>query len=430
MATLQAQSLFISSSSSSSSSSSRQRRRGCFAALHVPSNLSPRGVSFPKLSSRIQLEDLKIIEKDMYTANLGNHVKNPETTQKQDTNLFSKLYAVADAVADRAEMHAIIGEQRNNWNHLFLHSINSITLSATLMAGISSMATASSPQELAFKISSTLLFATACGMMLVVNKIQPSQLAEEQRKATQLWKQLQREIDSIIKRKTPTELDVEHMLEKVLALEKAYPLPLLPGMLEKFPKVFEPARWWPKRREQQKRREVNHSDHKNGWNKELEEEMRGALEVLKKKDEEQYVRLGKLVLDINQSLAISGPLFAGVAAISTGLIGLPAFGSWPVITGVVGGALAAIVNTLEHGGQVGMVFELYRNCSGYYTRLEEDIEHNLEEEEVEKRENGELFEMKMALQLGRSLSEMKDLAKYASQECKAEDMKEFAGKLF
>nr|XP_029119620.1 probable F-box protein At4g22030 [Elaeis guineensis] len=168
----------------------------------------------------------------------------------------------------------------------------------------------------------------------------------------------------------------------------------------------------------------------NGWSKELEEEMLGIHRVLKTKDEEQYVRLGKLVLNINKTLAISGPLFAGMAAIGAGLIGSPVDSPVPVLVGVVGGALAAVVNTVEHGGQVGMVFELFRNCGGFYRRLQEEIESNLRESEVEKREDGELFRMKMALQLGRSLSELKGFASYASPSSQDEDIKEFAGKLF
>ncbi|EHA8592059.1 putative F-box protein [Cocos nucifera] len=126
---------------------------------------------------------------------------------------------------------------------------------------------------LAFKLSSMVLFAAATGMMLVVNNIQPSQLAEEQRNATRLWKQLDRSIHATLALRAPTELDVEEAMEKVLALEKAYPLPLLPGMLEKFPGTVKPTRWWPKLRRQEKRKETRpkyvNGVESNGWSKEL-----------------------------------------------------------------------------------------------------------------------------------------------------------------
>ncbi|KAG5012736.1 hypothetical protein JHK86_024997 [Glycine max] len=84
----------------------------------------------------------------------------------------------------------------------------------------------------------------ATGMLLSTNKIQPSQLAEEQRNAARLFKQLQTQIQTEIAIGNPSEGDVRDAIEKVLALDKAYPLPLLGGaMLEKFPTKFEAARW-------------------------------------------------------------------------------------------------------------------------------------------------------------------------------------------
>ena len=34
----------------------------------------------------------------------------------------------------------------------------------------------------------------------------------------------------------------------MLALDATYLLPLLPGILDKFPKAIEPTRWWPKKK--------------------------------------------------------------------------------------------------------------------------------------------------------------------------------------
>ncbi|KAK8933330.1 putative F-box protein [Platanthera zijinensis] len=74
---------------------------------------------------------------------------------------------------------------------------------------------------------------------------------------------------------------------------------------------------------------------------------------------------------------------AGAAASSVGIL----HGSLPA---VFGRALAAAANTIEHGGQVGIVFELFRNCAGFHRRLEEEIEFNLKEEE-KIREHGEIL---------------------------------------
>ncbi|KAL0905885.1 hypothetical protein M5K25_024331 [Dendrobium thyrsiflorum] len=321
--------------------------------------------SLPKLQSLIPFEELTML------TGQSTIKRNKLVAHKEEQNnslITAKLLTIAEAAADRAEMHAIIGEQRNNWNHLFLHSINSINLTASLMAAIASIPEIAA--SLPLNLSSAVLFTSAAGLMLLVNKIQPSQLAEEQRNAARLFKQLERSIRSL-GASTSSESDVEEAMEKVLALQKAYPLPLLPGMLEKFPKVVEPTRWWPKQKKPQRKQGVAG----NGWSCEMEEEMRGVLRVLISKDEEQYVRLGELVLSINKFLSFTGPLLAGVAAVgAASSIGGGGLGSWPA---VVGGALAAVVNTLEHGGQVGMVFELFRNCAGFYRRLEEEIEYNL-----------------------------------------------------
>ncbi|WOL09130.1 putative F-box protein [Canna indica] len=423
MAALRAQNIFLSSSSSSYYSSSTSSRRRVLGAsdLHVPRIQS---ITPPKLPLMANL-------REETTPAICTRPLSTTTPSKDDDHLvISKIYALLEAIADRAEMHSIIGAQRNNWNHLFTNSINSITLTASLMAGISSIPTGASPHFLAFKLSSVILFAAAAGMMMITSKIQPSQLAEEQRNATRLWKQLGRSIETSLILRPPTERDVEDAMDKVLALEKAYPLPIT-GMVEKFPEVVEPTRWWPKfQRTHGTQAAPKRLNAINGWSEELEEEMRGILRVLKVKDEKDYVNLGKLAVDANKTLASAGPLLAGLAAVGSGLVGAPALGPVPAFIGVVGGVLAAAANTFEHGGQVGMVFELFRNCAGFYRRLQEEIEANLGEEDAQRRENGEVLEMKIALQLRRGLSELKEFARFASPSCEDEDITECAGKLF
>ncbi|KAL0321121.1 UNVERIFIED_CONTAM: putative F-box protein [Sesamum radiatum] len=277
------------------------------------------------------------------------------------------------------------------------------------MAGIAAIS--GGAPAVAMKLSSTVMYVAATGMLSVVNKIQPSQLAEEQRNAARLFKQLKSQIETTLSIGNPTAFDVKEMMDKVLALDKAYPLPLLGVMLEKFPATVEPAVWWPEQRRQQPR-SGNDQSH-NGWDGKLEEEMREIINVIRRKDEEDY---------------LSGPVLTGLAAVGSALVGSPSHGNWAVVLGVVGGALASVVNSFEHGGQVGMVFEMYRSNAGFFKLMEEWIESNLKEEDWERRENGEVFEMKVGLQLGRSLSELRDVA--AASSVKGEDMDEFASKLF
>jgi hypothetical protein len=280
-----------------------------------------------------------------------------------------------------------------------------------MIAGFASTIGGTESGRLSLKLCSALLFSGATGMLIIINKLQPSQLVEEQRNASRLFKQLQNQIQTaiVLDRKE----DVRILMGKVLALDKAYPLPLLGAMLEKFPKSFQPAVWWPTDQHTQPSRngiltERVELEYSNGWSQELEIEMREIVRVLKTKDQTEYNRLGNIVLKVNKVLAISGPLLTGIAALATPFIGHG--GSWAPLVAVVAGSLATAVNTMEHGGQVGMVFEMYRNSAGFFKLLQESIESTLNESEALKRENGEVFEMKVALKLGRSLSQLRDLA--------------------
>ncbi|KAJ9169142.1 hypothetical protein P3X46_020604 [Hevea brasiliensis] len=424
MASLQASNLL--SSSSSRASSSSKRINAAISAPKLPRIRFP----VPKTPSTNLVEDL--ILRNGYTNTIAiekSTVTLPRIDKESSVNsstskATAKLYAILEAVADRVEMHQNVGEQRDNWNKLLLNSINMITLTATTMAGIAATGGAGAPL-LALKLSSTLLFTAATGMLFIMNKIQPSQLAEEQRNATKLFRQLQRQIQTILALHDPTELDVRNAMDKVLALDKAYPLPLLGKMIEKFPAKFEPALWWPKPHDFQRK---SKRPGKNRWSEELEMEMREVIEVIKGKDTEDYMRLGNLVLKINKILAISGPLLTGIAAAGSAFVGN---GSWAAIVAVAAGAIATTVNTLEHAGQVGMVVEMYRNCAGFFSLMEESIESSLEETDFDRREDGQMFEMKMALQLGRSLSELRDLAqKSSSSRIDGVEVDEFASKIF
>ncbi|XP_054791380.1 probable F-box protein At4g22030 [Prosopis cineraria] len=401
------------------------------AAIHVP-KLPSVPFSLPKIPPTTA----KLIQElngSIHTV-IPSDNKDATTTQTyvdlcqpSKSKATIQLHAILEAVADRVEMHRNIGEQRNNWNSLLLNSINAMTLAATTMIGLTTTIDDTTAPTLALKLSSTLLFSAATGMLLIMSKIQPSQLTEEQRNATRLFKQLQTEIQTTLAVGNPTEEDVKIAMDKVLALDKAYPLPLLGTMLEKFPLKFKPAVWWP----ESKTNEVvkSHTKTTNGWSPELETEMRQILEVMKRKDMEDYERLGNLALKVNKTLAVSGPLLTGIAALGSALASHGS--SWPGILAAMAGSLAASVNALEHGGQVGMVIEMYRNCGGFFKLLRDTIDTTLEVKDCAKRENGELFEIKVAMKLGRSVSQLRQLAsKSAAYESEGIAMDEFASKLF
>ncbi|KAJ0682063.1 putative petal formation-expressed [Helianthus annuus] len=382
------------------------------ASIQMPKKLTTDPLNLPKLPSQVVLS----VDQEIN--------QNPKTNTKEtDATAVEKLYLIMEAVADRVEMHKNIGEQRNNWNSLLLTSINAITLSAAIMAAIAATSVAYGASVEVPKFSSSFMYVAVTGMLIVMNKIQPSQLAEEQRNAARLLKQLHGHIQTKIAISNPTQDDVDEAMEEVLAIDRAYPLPLLGVMLEKFPSKVQAAVWWPEKRSNT----VKGKDNKNGWNEGLEDEMKEIARVLENKDKADYLRLDEKFLMFNKVLALSGPLLTGFGAIGSALLG-SSHHSWAAVAGVMCGVVASVVNSIEHGGQVGMVVEMYRSNAGFFGMVEESIELNLKEGDVEKREDGELFEMKLALQLGRSVQELRDLA--ASSTKNEKEMEEFGSKLF
>ncbi|KAI3419268.1 Aminomethyltransferase [Psidium guajava] len=428
MAALQASSLLPSSSSSSGCSSKRR----IAASIQVPkpsihSFADHPGAAIAKklveeLSTRNSYPFAEPLKMDVVAQK--DRVLEPRLSAASSVETTTKLYAILEAVEDRVEMHDNIGEQRDNWNKLLSNSVNMMTLTGATTAAIAAAAPTPS-----LRACSTLLFTAATGMSLVMSKIQPSQLAEEQRNASRLFKQLRSEIKSMLALQSLTESDLKETMEKVLALDRAYPLPLLGAMIEKFPAKFEPASWWPRisnNRRQSRGRKTIANTERNGWSEELEVEMRAIAQVLERKDKQDYLRLGNLALKLNKTLAVSGPLLTVIAAAGS------AFGgSTATMVAAIAGAMAAIVNGFEHGGQVGMVVEMYRNCTGFFELMEETIEATLEERDYSKRENGEIFEMKVAMKLGRSLSQLRGLARKSMTSCiEGTEVDEFGNKLF
>ncbi|KAL3576028.1 hypothetical protein D5086_021311 [Populus alba] len=177
-------------------------------------------------------------------------------------------------------MHGNIGEQRDNWNKLLLNSIN-MNHSHSCNHGWYCSRWCSRSSSFGSEVTINSFISAATGMLIFMNKIQPSQLAEEQRNATRLFKQLYSQIQTTLALRDPTELDVKTAMEKTLALDKDYPLPLLGKMIAKFPEHFEPAVWWPKSHESPRKQHKTQA--KNGWSEDLEKEMREFIEVIKRK---------------------------------------------------------------------------------------------------------------------------------------------------
>ncbi|ERN18803.1 hypothetical protein AMTR_s00067p00091510 [Amborella trichopoda] len=182
-------------------------------------------------------------------------------------------------------------------------------------------------------------------------------------------------------------------MAQVLAINKAYPLSLLPGMLEKFPYEMKPTMWWPKRAAATpSKTEEETTD--NGWSTEMAE----VAGVVRERDTAEYMRLSKLVLNCN--MAVAGPILMATATVGSAL------GGSTTVGGIVVGALACVVNSFSHGGQVWMVFDMFRNNSGFYQLLDKSLSSSLDKP-LAQREHVELVETRLALKLGRSISSLR-----------------------
>ncbi|CAI8583432.1 unnamed protein product [Vicia faba] len=182
----------------------------------------------------------------MASLHVSSVLSSSETIIKSSFHVpkLPKIISIAPKNKAKIEMHQNIAQQRDNWNTLLLNSINMITLTASAMGRYRSHKRLRrlpfSPQTI-FRT----LFSASTGMLVIMNKIQPSQLAEEQRNATRLFKQLKSHIETTIALGNPDRQVYKDTINKVLALDRAYPLPLLGVMIEKFPQKYEPANWWP-----------------------------------------------------------------------------------------------------------------------------------------------------------------------------------------
>jgi hypothetical protein len=62
--------------------------------------------------------------------------------------------------------------------------------------------------------------------------------------------------------------------------------------------------------------------------------------------------------------------------------------------------VAVFAASFSNGRQIGMIFELYRNCAGYHEQMVQDIQSTIRVP-VCQREDGELYHQKIALKLGK-----------------------------
>jgi hypothetical protein len=189
---------------------------------------------------------------------------------------------------------------------------------------------------------------------------------------------------------------MDDVMDRLEALDVAFPLPLTPNGLVKFPEEVVPSVLGSTEDLSETEIPANNA---NGWSNEMVEDLKHTAKKLKESDIETYLGWARNKERNNKRLAMLAPVLAASAAL------LSLFGScWPGIH------LAALASTcsiaavfgssFSNGGQIGMIFELYRNCAGYYEQMVQDIQRTIRVP-VCQREDGELYHQKIALKLGR-----------------------------
>jgi hypothetical protein len=318
----------------------------------------------------------------------------------EDSRVVAQLRNIAFAAKDRSEMHAIIGVQRDNWNKLCHMTVNMTTIAAAMLAAMNNGVAGSTSASFGMSMAAFLLNGGAAGFMFLAGKFQPSHLAEEQRTASRFYKMLARDIETTLlidpRLRKAVHLYMDDVMDRLEALDVAFPLPLTPNGLVKFPKEVVPSVLGSTADLSETEILANNT---NGWSNAMVQDLKHTAEKLKESDIEIYLGWARNKERDNKRLAMLAPVLAGSAALLSLLgccqpgIHLAALASACSIAAVFG-------SSFSNGGQIGMIFELYRNCAGYYEQMVQDIQSTIRVP-VCQREDGELYHQKIALRLGR-----------------------------
>ncbi|CAM6088158.1 unnamed protein product [Calypogeia fissa] len=329
----------------------------------------------------------------------SNFFKPPKATKGwDDPRLLAQLRSLAVIADDRAEMHSAVAIQRDNWGKLIQVTVSMSMISAGILSALNTRSTTGTMFSLS--LTSALLSAGSIIFMGLQNWFQPSQLAEEQRAATRFLKNLVNEIETSLKPggahlKEEAKLFYESKVQKLKYLDRAFPLPLFPGGLDKFPKYPGPSVLSAPVDTNEPEVTPTSEDLDNGWSSSIVEDLKRTSELLKKSDIATYSGWQKNALKINKFLAISGPVLAFLSIIAN-FVG----GQWGSVVAAGCCVMAGMISSFSHDAQVGMIYEMYRDVAGTFLDMDKEIHRNLRLP-VNQREDGELFHQKIALQLGR-----------------------------
>lgn len=312
--------------------------------------------------------------------------------------VLAQLRLLANVAADRAEMHSILAQQRDNWNKLFQNTLTAATLTASLLAGFNGH-----HPSLSLSLPALLLDVGCAFMMTVINQFQPSQLAEEQRAATKLFKKLVNDIDYALQvppyLRQPARRLLKDSKRRLHALDRAYPMPLTPGGLEKFPSSVVPPVLSDPPSSANSAPELVATEG-NGWNESIAKDLKEIAIQINESHVKTFTSWAQNVVKVNKCLAIAAPLFAISGAVLNAASAL-GWSSNNILSlyAALCSVLAGFAGSFSHDMQLGMVFELYRNTAGYFADVEASINRTLQVP-VNQRETGVLFRRRITYAVG------------------------------
>lgn len=161
-------------------------------------------------------------------------------------------------------------------------------------------------------------------------------------------------------------------------------------MLDKFPANVEPTVWRPQDQFKPKQEMFGLRKRKfNGWNGNLEEEMKEIVGLVRRKDSAEYVRLSNVVLKVNKVLGISGPLLTVWLQLALVFRG-PQFSVRGVQFRVsyVESSLPQLTLKID---KLEWCLRCIEALRGFISIWKRPLNRLLEGREVHNRENGELF---------------------------------------
>lgn len=344
----------------------------------------------------------------------GDHGKGWITQNgEEDPFIVAHLHLIANMARDRSEMHSMIAQQRDNWNKLFQSSLIAITMAATILSALSGYSLV-----ISFSLPACTMDVFVAFIMIGFNKFQPSQLAEEQRTAARLCRKLAHDIEFMLKIAPQLRQDaqsyVDEAVGRLYAVDKAYPLPLTPMVVEKFPKEVTAPVLSKHGGGADFGEGAEMVESGNGWEGGMVQNLVEVGELMVKGDARVYKERAERVQKMNKVCAVGGPISAGMGAalnmvgVLKGIGVIRGFGINVGVMAAMANAVAAFLASFSHDAQLGMIFELFRSTMGYFEELQATIKRALRLP-VSKRENGVLFKLRVAYELGRKPEDLPSL---------------------